>query len=926
MAKFDLTFYNGEDSYSDGDIEDYILNAVKDGKSLDDIEAKDRTWPVFYHLSPVRENVCNWYPFKKDATILEIGAGCGAITGVLCQNAKKVTSVDLSKRRASINYERNKQYDNLEIIVGNLNDIVLEEKYDYITLIGVLEYAGRFTEGEKPFHTFLNNMKKYLKPDGALLIAIENRLGLKYFSGASEDHTNIIYDGINGYPKYSGVKTFSKSELTELLNECNFNKTRFYYPYPDYKLPSEIFTDESENRNKKPYNTYDMDRFSLFREADLYNALQKEGVSASFENSFFVEARDNTECDESVIYAKLNQERKPEFRVGTVICKKDGEEVVVKKAFHHDALKHVKKISLNDEKSYGDIKVNKGIDTEKEITYSFINLKSLEELLKESALSGNAETFKGQIKRFFDCAFSFAEVSEYNTSQFKAVFGDSELVSAKDKCVSPANIDLTPANVFCDKESYILSDCEWVFDFPIPVNYIIWRAVRSLYVSLAEIGKTVSERELLYFLGVKEEEENVFEQWENNLINEYICSKGQGIPKKNELKQLVYDEDQEIERLRREVQVLNQRIDAAHRQMERLSHLKTFTLLNVHNRFNSQYKHGTKEDREEFKKWFNDFVSGRERDNSYNALLQIDNILYGRVESKKEVKRYGNVELKNAKRIDIITPGHTLYVAKQIKGYLNEFNIESEIHAPEFCDYEPIPYIVFCPQIMPQLPECYIAYQMEQTINSRWLTDKYIEILEQAEAILDYSKVNIEYFGKYEKLKDKLYYVPIGVSKAESVDDAFLENQKYDVLFYGDINCDRRKRIIDELKKSFNVRVEHDLFGDEMHEVIRQSKVVINIHYYENAMLETTRLAEILSLGTSIIVSEKSCDREEEVRMEGLVDFVEVGNTDEMKERISHWLGCERKDKLEEKNRCIVNEFLDSKRLFLEFLQRNVIH
>ncbi len=47
--------------------------------------------------------------FKKDASVLEIGAGCGAISGVLCRNAKHVTSVDLSKRRSLINANRNKK-------------------------------------------------------------------------------------------------------------------------------------------------------------------------------------------------------------------------------------------------------------------------------------------------------------------------------------------------------------------------------------------------------------------------------------------------------------------------------------------------------------------------------------------------------------------------------------------------------------------------------------------------------------------------------------------------------------------------------------------------------------------------------------------------------------------------------------------------
>lgn len=110
----------------------------------------------FYHMSPMRENICNWYPFRKDATVLEIGAGCGAVTGILCQKAAHVTSIELSRRRATINYERNKKYSNLTLMVGNINDIPMEQKFDYVTLIGVLEYAGRFTKEEKPFQAFWN--------------------------------------------------------------------------------------------------------------------------------------------------------------------------------------------------------------------------------------------------------------------------------------------------------------------------------------------------------------------------------------------------------------------------------------------------------------------------------------------------------------------------------------------------------------------------------------------------------------------------------------------------------------------------------------------------------------------------------------------------------------------------------------------------
>ena len=115
-----------------------------------------------------------------------------------------------------------------------------------------------------------------------------------------------------------------------MLEKSGFGKYRFYYPYPDYKLPNEIFTDFSINRNKRPYNTYDVDRYSLFYEADFHNVLQRERVDDIFANSFLVEARENEECSGSILYVKQNQERKEKFRVETVIFR-NKENLFVKK-------------------------------------------------------------------------------------------------------------------------------------------------------------------------------------------------------------------------------------------------------------------------------------------------------------------------------------------------------------------------------------------------------------------------------------------------------------------------------------------------------------------------------------------------------------------------------------------------------------------
>ncbi len=290
-AKLNLAFYTGTDYYSDGDIEDELLSIVKAHSDYTEVLAKDNRWPILYHLSPIRQNIINWYPFKAEASCLEIGAGCGAITGALCDKLAQVTAVELSKRRASINLERHKQYDNLEIFVGNLNDMHFEEKFDYITLNGVLEYAGSFTKTDNPYHDFLTQIKQYLKPDGKLIIAIENRYGLKYFAGAKEDHTGKEFDSIAGYPETDHVRKYGKKEIEDLLTQSGYPDQTFYYPHPDYKMPMEIYSETWQpdlNTMLAQAPNFDTERYELFNETDAFSGIVKNGQFEFFANSFLI--------------------------------------------------------------------------------------------------------------------------------------------------------------------------------------------------------------------------------------------------------------------------------------------------------------------------------------------------------------------------------------------------------------------------------------------------------------------------------------------------------------------------------------------------------------------------------------------------------------------------------------------------------------
>ena len=289
-----LDFYNGTDVYSDGDVENEILDFAKRGLTYEQALEENDSWPVVYHLSPVRENLLSWYPFPNAASVLEIGAGCGAVTGCICTGAGNVTTIDLSKRRSEILANRHRAAKNLNVIVGNLNDVKFEQKFDVVTLIGVLEYAANFTKSQNPHRDFLKNIKSLLKPNGTLLIAIENKYGMKYWSGAPEDHTSLYFDGIEGYRRGHQAQTFSKKELTELIAQAGFKVKRFYYPMPDYKMPVQIFSDDAlpkrgEIEAHVPH--YHAGRFRLFDESAAFDGLIDEGMFPFFANSFLVDCR-----------------------------------------------------------------------------------------------------------------------------------------------------------------------------------------------------------------------------------------------------------------------------------------------------------------------------------------------------------------------------------------------------------------------------------------------------------------------------------------------------------------------------------------------------------------------------------------------------------------------------------------------------------
>lgn len=239
----------------------------------------------------------------------------------------------------------------------------------------------------------------------------------------------------------------------------------------------------------------------------------------------------------------------------------------------------------------------------------------------------------------------------------------------------------------------------------------------------------------------------------------------------------------------------------------------------------------------------------------------------------------------------VLTTQHCYYIAELMVDALAKHRIFSEIifEKPQK-GYRNLPHIVICPQMFDSLPDMYVSMQMEQSVSSRWFTDRYFRTLENSYAILDYSLKNIEFLKHHGLSARQINYLPVGwLDRGLSIDEVDRRICKYDVVFYGDPNNERRQAYLNALRERFNVLVASEVFGEELKQVLLSCKVIVNIHYYEDALLETTRLWECLSHGL-VVVSEKSSDQEEHQELERYVDFVEVGDVSGMADRVGYWL------------------------------------
>ena len=297
-------------NYSDGaEAEQALYQVLSKSKDLssdsEELEQHISDWPTEYHLSAARANLLKPFNIRgrnqnEKLRILEIGCGCGSITRYLAEQENvEVDAVEGSPIRAGLAAMRCRDLENVTICAANINDISLPQAhYDLVVLIGVCEYAGRFSDKPNDVAALLELLTKArlsLANNGRVITAIENRLGMKYLFGANEDHYAQTYVGLDDYPQSTGIRTYSRTQWGDLIKQSGFVYSHFLLPFPDYKIPSVITCEDLDSTSVKqvltdaPSRDYSRHDFKgPDNEERVWQGLAQSGKLSEHANSFLI--------------------------------------------------------------------------------------------------------------------------------------------------------------------------------------------------------------------------------------------------------------------------------------------------------------------------------------------------------------------------------------------------------------------------------------------------------------------------------------------------------------------------------------------------------------------------------------------------------------------------------------------------------------
>ena len=518
----------------------YMEAASKD--YYDEEIAGDPRFAVWYQLSSLRTGLLSWYPFRSHAAVLEIGAGFGALTGLLCDRCETVAATERSAHRAAAIAKRWSEKENLDVYAGEWSEISFDQKYDYLILTGILERAGDGSPDREKYAEYLRKAAGLLKEDGILLAAVENRLGLRCFCGDREPHGGHAFEGIRRYPHGIRGYSFSREELKDIVEQSGFLHSRFYYPLPDYKLPQLIYSDRflpGPNLKERliPYHLHSSSLVAV--EQDLYQDVIENGVFPFFANSFLVECS-RTALPGGALYAAVSTDRGREGSYATVICD-NGK--VTKRPLYEEGKPGAQALydHMRDLQAHGIPVVSHTLQPDHSLELPYIPWPTLSNYIKEIIKTDKSE-FLQILDRLYACILQSSEIVSSDSSEsvdsdtaskpenallrlhLQAAGSEEERMRLLALDFGPilkkAYMELIPLNCFYnpDTKEFLYFDQEFVRE-NYPAGYVMFRAIHYIYCFTPGAEKCYPRQKLLEKYGLTDTWP-VYQAEENRFLDE----------------------------------------------------------------------------------------------------------------------------------------------------------------------------------------------------------------------------------------------------------------------------------------------------------------------------------------------------------------------------------------------------------------------
>lgn len=458
--KLNLDFYNGDEKISEIEKSqaERFFSDSKNEVSIEELELKD-----YMLFSPNRKNIVSWYDFKENSKILELNPNFGEITGFLSEKAEKVVSILDSKIKGEAIKNRYEEVSNLEVIVGNIQNITINESFDYAIIIGI--------DNKKELIEKIKFAKTHLKNDGKILIAYDNKFGIKYWTGIKEN-AKEQYDQILGKTDKLSLDNVKKILEQEKLD------SQIFYPLPDYRITNVIFSDkympniESINSRHLPY--YDENDYCDFSQRNAYTELLKNNPEnfKFFANSYFFEISMSQDFTDTK-YVNFEIDRREEYTIKTVIK----EDFVYKTANSKLAEKHINTIKNNIEiLNKNNINTLDSFDSEKIISKFAKNAISLDRYIVKVCEENGVEEAKKILEKFIkEMLGKFEKIEKPQNTIFEKYNIDLEN-SDNLHFIKDGLIDLCPQNCFYIDNEFYIYDQEW-YEANVPIEFIIFRII-----------------------------------------------------------------------------------------------------------------------------------------------------------------------------------------------------------------------------------------------------------------------------------------------------------------------------------------------------------------------------------------------------------------------------------------------------------------